>query len=383
MGNSRSRARELHLTHMLKGKRSRANCLRGGHFIAQPSRWLLLVLVFQQAYAGNVLSSHDEHPDGGFTTNAAVVRSTGQRANGVAKLHCEDHYIVDETFGPESNYRLYVAADGHGRDGLGHTISEYVIANFPDLLSQNLITEEPESALKTSCAQMHQMIQANKAAEAEWCGTTFSCALVSDDSIFVCNLGDSKVALVDAETLEILQTTNHDYSGLAHHLTNEQQAQLWAQMDEQDEEADVYFGVTDESIRFYIDDEDRADEPEWENYCGFGDLYFKRTAEKFLGQRVNEPSIAVWLRRDVGENSFLMVGSDGVFTVAEPAAVATQIVDIDLTPETLKTWLTENLLPKITQGWLLYVRNRHALIRAREGPNSKRVDDAVLIVANL
>lgn len=116
-------------------------------------------------------------------------------------------YCSDEPVGSFRN--LFIVADGMGGHRAGDTASRMCIENMISMI-QGSDQNTPVTIFEEACAYANQKVYqaANSNPEYEGMGTTMVACTLQDDTLFVANIGDSRLYLLH----EHLQQITNDHS---------------------------------------------------------------------------------------------------------------------------------------------------------------------------
>lgn len=119
-------------------------------------------------------------------------------------MNQDNLFFSDEPVGSLPN--LYIVADGMGGHKAGDYASSYAVNQFVDYVKQ-CGEENPITVMKRGIAAVNEGVLAasREREELSGMGTTFVCAVVSGNHLYVANIGDSRLYLLDKD--EIRQIT--------------------------------------------------------------------------------------------------------------------------------------------------------------------------------
>lgn len=119
-------------------------------------------------------------------------------------MNQDNLFFSDEPVGPLPN--LYIVADGMGGHKAGDYASSYAVNQFVDYVKQ-CGEENPITVMKRGIAAVNAGVLAasREREELSGMGTTLVCAVVSGNHLYVANIGDSRLYLLDKD--EIRQIT--------------------------------------------------------------------------------------------------------------------------------------------------------------------------------
>lgn len=119
-------------------------------------------------------------------------------------MNQDNLFFSDEPIGPLPN--LYIVADGMGGHKAGDYASSYAVNQFVDYVKQ-CGEENPITVMKRGIAAVNEGVLAasREREELSGMGTTLVCAVVSGNHLYVANIGDSRLYLLDKD--EIRQIT--------------------------------------------------------------------------------------------------------------------------------------------------------------------------------
>lgn len=119
-------------------------------------------------------------------------------------MNQDNLFFSDEPVGPMPN--LYIVADGMGGHKAGDYASSYAVNQFVDYVKQ-CVEENPITVMKQGIAAVNAGVLAasREREELSGMGTTLVCAVVSGNHLYVANIGDSRLYLLDKD--EIRQIT--------------------------------------------------------------------------------------------------------------------------------------------------------------------------------
>lgn len=120
----------------------------------------------------------------------------------VRAMNQDSIYFSDKKIGNLPN--LYIVADGMGGHQAGDYASAHAVEWFVDYV-KNCEYINPITILKTGIAKVNDMLleQSNAHAELRGMGTTFVVAVVSDEAMFVANIGDSRLYVLGDEPRQV------------------------------------------------------------------------------------------------------------------------------------------------------------------------------------
>lgn len=119
-------------------------------------------------------------------------------------MNQDNLFFSDEPVGPLPN--LYIVADGMGGHKAGDYASSYAVHRFVEYVKR-CEEENPITVMKKGIMTVNEGILAasREREELSGMGTTFVCAVVSDNHLYVANIGDSRLYLLEKD--EIRQIT--------------------------------------------------------------------------------------------------------------------------------------------------------------------------------
>jgi len=109
----------------------------------------------------------------------------------------QDRMMILENFGAPGNTFLGIF-DGHGPDG--HHVSQFLIETIPSLLLEEMDQEDINlpNAIKITCQLTKEMLDVSEV-DASSSGSTAVFAIVTEETIYVGNVGDSRAAILCAK----------------------------------------------------------------------------------------------------------------------------------------------------------------------------------------
>lgn len=121
-------------------------------------------------------------------TDIGMVRSVNQ----------DSIFFSDKSIGNLPN--LYIVADGMGGHQAGDYASAHAVSWFVDYVKKCQYAN-PITILKTGIAQINDRLlqKANKHSELRGMGTTFVAAVILRDKMYVANIGDSRLYVLNSE----------------------------------------------------------------------------------------------------------------------------------------------------------------------------------------
>ncbi|HAZ91132.1 MAG TPA: Stp1/IreP family PP2C-type Ser/Thr phosphatase [Eubacterium sp.] len=128
---------------------------------------------------------------------------------GVVRTVNQDYvYISDESVGKLPN--LYIVADGMGGHKAGDLASKFTVQNFVRLVSDSKL-RGPISILKKAVTDVNRLLmeKAEESEEYSGMGTTLVAATVVNNSLYVANVGDSRLYILDDRLIQI--TRDHSF----------------------------------------------------------------------------------------------------------------------------------------------------------------------------
>lgn len=120
----------------------------------------------------------------------------------------EDSYGIIE----EKEYNLFLICDGMGGANAGDVASHLAKEAIIETVRNNLLTEKPEMTLKKAFYSANEVIfeKAEEDLEKKGMGTTVTCALSYEKSLYVAHVGDSVLFQIrDGNILKL--TKDHSY----------------------------------------------------------------------------------------------------------------------------------------------------------------------------
>ena len=111
-------------------------------------------------------------------------------------------YFSDEPVGNLPN--LYIVADGMGGHKAGDKASSYAVEEFVKYI-QNAQEEHPLVLMKNAMNSVNEALYhlASSKPEYEGMGTTFVAAVIEDDTMFLMNIGDSRLYVLEDHLTQI------------------------------------------------------------------------------------------------------------------------------------------------------------------------------------
>lgn len=104
----------------------------------------------------------------------------------------QDSLVMDED--PKTRSLFLCVMDGHGEEGDKVSISiKNKLTGY--LFNHELFATDVKGALKDVIARCEAELLADKTIETEFSGTTFTCAVIRDNSCTMANIGDSRTSL--------------------------------------------------------------------------------------------------------------------------------------------------------------------------------------------
>ena len=125
--------------------------------------------------------------------------SYGQTDIGMVRSINQDSiYFSDKPVGNLPN--LYIVADGMGGHKAGDYASAHAVSWFVDY-AKECSYENPITIMKTGIAKVNDMLlqMSNEHSELKGMGTTFVAAVMTDDKMYVANIGDSRLYVIGQE----------------------------------------------------------------------------------------------------------------------------------------------------------------------------------------
>ncbi len=148
------------------------------------------------------------------------MESFGRTDVGIVRSVNQDYiYTNDEPIGPLPN--LYIVADGMGGHNAGDYASKYTVETFITKIEQAQ-KENTYSIIKLIEDTLKQIneeliMQAAENPDLDGMGTTFvMCSVAEDGNMYVCNIGDSRLYIIDSEIRQITE----DHSLVAEMVRN-------------------------------------------------------------------------------------------------------------------------------------------------------------------
>ena len=136
------------------------------------------------------------------------MQSFGRTDVGIVRSVNQDYiYVNDSKVGPLSN--LYIVADGMGGHNAGDFASKYTVDNFVARISE--ASENVYSVLtliEDTLRGINEelIVKSSENSELEGMGTTFvMCSVDEDDQMYVCNIGDSRLYVIDSQIRQITE----------------------------------------------------------------------------------------------------------------------------------------------------------------------------------
>lgn len=127
----------------------------------------------------------------------------------VRSVNQDSRFATTEPIGPLSN--LFIVADGMGGHKGGDCASKLLIDSLTDYI-RNCSDESAVAALKNGIAQANKSIYETAASEQSLrgMGTTLVAATIEGTTLYVANVGDSRLYLIDREGIRQV-TRDHSY----------------------------------------------------------------------------------------------------------------------------------------------------------------------------
>ncbi len=128
---------------------------------------------------------------------------------GVLRTMNQDYYFSSDTpIGKLPN--LYIVCDGMGGHAAGEYASRYTVERIVASVSRSR-TEDPIRILKTAIQKANEIlvIEAKEDPEKYGMGTTVVAATIFEDKMYVANVGDSRLYVIDKDIKQI--TNDHSY----------------------------------------------------------------------------------------------------------------------------------------------------------------------------
>ena len=128
----------------------------------------------------------------------------------VRKMNQDFMYFSKEPVGQLPN--LFIVADGMGGHKAGDYASRMSVENFIDYMMK----APPDTPIRVVDDGIHYINElvlekARQHSELSGMGTTFVAAFIMDQTLYVANVGDSRLYLVDSEIHQV--TEDHSYVG--------------------------------------------------------------------------------------------------------------------------------------------------------------------------
>ena len=148
------------------------------------------------------------------------MQSYGRTDVGIVRSANQDYiYTSDNKVGPLPN--LYIVADGMGGHNAGDYASKYTVENFKAKIEQApkestySIIRLIEDTLKEINEEL--ILKAAENPDLDGMGTTFvMCTVTDDGDMYVCNIGDSRLYVIDSQ----IQQITEDHSLVAEMVKN-------------------------------------------------------------------------------------------------------------------------------------------------------------------
>lgn len=120
----------------------------------------------------------------------------------VRSMNQDSIYFSDKCVGNLPN--LYIVADGMGGHQAGDYASAHAVEWFVEYV-KNCQYVNPITILKTGIAKVNDMLleQANSHPELKGMGTTFVTAVILEDTMYVANIGDSRLYVMGDEPKQV------------------------------------------------------------------------------------------------------------------------------------------------------------------------------------
>lgn len=126
----------------------------------------------------------------------------------VRKMNQDFMYYSDKPVGQLPN--LFIVADGMGGHKAGDYASRMSVENFIDYIMK-VPPDLPIRIVDSGIRYVNQLVmeKAEKYPELNGMGTTLVVAFIADDTLYVANVGDSRLYLIDGEINQV--TEDHSY----------------------------------------------------------------------------------------------------------------------------------------------------------------------------
>ena len=110
----------------------------------------------------------------------------------------------EDSFGVFPDYGVFCVADGMGGHQAGDYASAHAVSWFVDYI-KTCEYVNPITILKTGIAKVNDMLleQSNANAHLKGMGTTFVTAVITDTTMYVANIGDSRLYVMGEEPKQI------------------------------------------------------------------------------------------------------------------------------------------------------------------------------------
>ncbi len=120
----------------------------------------------------------------------------------IRKVNQDFIYVSDQPVGPLPN--LYIVADGMGGHNAGDFASRHAVETIVDCISHATQTQ-PVYVMREAVDSANAAVYAKSISrkELEGMGTTLVIATVKDSCLYVANVGDSRLYLIDDEITQI------------------------------------------------------------------------------------------------------------------------------------------------------------------------------------
>lgn len=120
----------------------------------------------------------------------------------VRNMNQDTIFFSDKSIGNLPN--LYIVADGMGGHRAGDYASAHAVSWFIEYVKQCQYVN-PITILKTGISKVNDMLlkQASEHSELRGMGTTFVAAVITDDKMYVANIGDSRLYVIGEEAKQI------------------------------------------------------------------------------------------------------------------------------------------------------------------------------------
>ncbi|MBR4724941.1 MAG: serine/threonine-protein phosphatase, partial [Lachnospiraceae bacterium] len=137
------------------------------------------------------------------------MESFGRTDVGIVRSVNQDYiYTSNDPVGPLPN--LYIVADGMGGHNAGDYASKYTVENFISKINEARkdttysVIKLVEDTLREINEEL--IVQAAENPDLEGMGTTFVMCTVGDDGdMYVCNIGDSRLYIIDNDIRQITE----------------------------------------------------------------------------------------------------------------------------------------------------------------------------------